>query len=297
MRRAALSLTLALALGASVVPAASAAFSVIDQSQEEASLQAGWEGPGFPDSRIGQTFTAGLTGDLVAIGLYVWPGYSLKGAVLEVRDVEGSLPGDLLLSPKTIGTSADGWIRVPVGPLHLVAGERYLFLLRRDVGPVVVGTGSFDVYPGGDLIVTIGDDLLEPDDDLAFRTYMAPSDFEWVDAPAPGKALRPNAGATVKASFRLGGDYGLGVLKGGFPKTTRVKCGTTKVVKGTTFLTRPFGGKLDYDDVTDTYTVSWKARPAWAKGALACRQLEVLVRGQREVQTLQYRLKPVLPPR
>jgi hypothetical protein len=297
MRRAALSLTLALALGASVVPVASAAFSVIDQSQEDGSGAAGWDGP-FPMSRIGQTFTAGLTGDLVAIGLYVSPGESLKDAVLEVRDVDGSLPGDLLLTPKTIGSSADGWIRVPVGPLHLVSGERYSFLLRSDVGSVIVGTSFSGGYPGGDFVRDDpGTGPRTFTDDLAFRTYMAPSDFEWVDAPAPGKALRPNAGATVKASFRLGGDYGLGVLKGGFPKTTRVKCGTTKVVKGTTFLTRPFGGSLSYDDATDTYTVSWNAKQAWAKGALACRQLEVLVRGQREIHTLQYRLKPVLPPR
>lgn len=296
MRRAALSLTLALALGASVVPASSAAFSVIDQSQEDASSLTGWLGTN-PDDRIGQTFTAGLTGDLVAIGLYVGSGYSLKGAVLEVREVAGSLPGDLLLTPKTIGTSAEGWIRVPVGPLHLVSGERYSFLLRSDVGPVGPGASISDVYADGDVIRWVPGGLAAYHYDLAFRTYMAPSDFEWVDAPAPGKALRPNAGATVKAIFRLGGDYGLGVLRGGFPKTTRVKCSTTKVVKGTTFLTRPFGGKLSYDDATDTYTISWNAKKAWAKGALACRQLEVLVRGQREVQTLQYRLKPVLPPR
>ncbi len=296
MRRAALSLTLALTLGVSVVPAASAAFSVVDQSQEDGSGGAGWDRP-IPAARIGQTFTAGLTGDLVAIGVHVWPGSSLKGAVLEVRDVDGSLPGDLLLTPKTIGTSADGWIRVPVGPLHVVASERYSFLLRSDVGPVIVGTSFSGGYPGGDLIRSDSGELETYSDDMAFRTYMAPSDFEWVDAPAPGKVLRPHAGTTVGASFRLGGDYGLGVLKGGFPKTTRVKCGTTRIVKGTTFLTRPFGGKLSYDDATDTYTVSWKVRPAWGKGALACRQLEVLVRGHRDVQTLPYRFRPAVPKR
>lgn len=292
MRRVALSLALALTLGASVVPTASAAFSVVDQSQEDASTQGGWIGTSAT-GRIGQTFTAGLSGNLVAIDVAVWTGYSLEGAVVEVRDVDGAVPGDTLLARRTITTDADGWISVPVGRVRLVAGERYAFLIRSDVGSVVIGVQFPGHYPDGDTVRS------DPEGgyntfgyDLAFRTHMAPANFAWVNAPAPGKALRPRAGSTVRASFTLGGDYGLEVLRGGWPRTTRVGCGTTKAVRGTTFLTRPFGGTLAYDEATGTYTISWRVRRAWGEGPLACRQLEVRIRGDRTVRRLQYHFRP-----
>lgn len=292
MRRVVLPLALAVVLGASVVPTASAAFAVVDQSHEAATTQIGWAFTS-PGRRIGQTFTAGLTGNLAAIEVMVGPGYSLAGAVIEVRDVDGSMPGDRLLAQRTVRTEADGWVRVPLGPVHVVAGERLAFLIRSDVGPVVVWGQYPGAYPGGQTVSTIPTGGYGSNgSDLSFRTHMAPTDFAWVDAPAPGKPLRPRAGSTVRASFTLGGDYGLEVLKGGWPRTTRVRCGTTKAVKGTTFLTRPFGGTLTYDGSAGSYTITWRVRRAWGRGALACRQLEVHVRGAHRVERLQYRFRP-----
>ena len=57
-----------------------------------------------------------------------------------------------------------------------------------------------------------------------------------------------NAGRTVPVKFRLGGDRGLNIFAGGYPKS-----------EGT-----PTAGSLSYDSREDQYTYLWRTDRAWS---------------------------------
>jgi hypothetical protein len=284
MRRALLPLTLALGL---LVPTAATtvAFTGIDQRQEDTSIVVSSSGSG---NQIAQSFTAGLDGTLVAIALHT--DLSLDGTQLQIQEAWGSLPTDTVLSTTTIDSSATGWVKYPVSPVTIEAGSGYAIVLSFGAGHLAGKAGA--TYPGGVVSVKFYDWTPIPSE-LAFRTYVRTSSdpaFTWVKAPT-----RPRGGSTATYRFSLGGDFGLDVLRGGSPTTTRVSCSTGERIKGTTFRTRPFGGAISYDGGNDTYSISWKVRPEWARGALACRQLEVWIRGEAEPHTVTVKVRPPEP--
>ncbi len=147
-----------------------------------------------------------------------------------------------------------------------------------------------DPYPGGTILVLDNLDAISAwsSVDMVFHTHMSPSAdaFRWVTAPTT-----PRAGATATYRFSLGGFYGLDALRGGSPTTTRVKCSTGMPITGTRFKARPLGGAVDHDAETGRYVLRWKVRPAWAKGALACRTFEVHIRGERDPHAITVKVR------
>jgi hypothetical protein len=76
-----------------------------------------------------------------------------------------------------------------------------------------------------------------------------------------------NAGSTVPVKFSLGGNFGLGILAAGYPKSVRINC-TTGATIGTA--TSTDGGGLKFSD--GQYHYNWETEKAW-KGT--CRMLIV----------------------
>jgi hypothetical protein len=81
---------------------------------------------------------------------------------------------------------------------------------------------------------------------------------------------KAQAGSTIPLKFRLGGDYGLGVLADGYPKSETIACGSHADVNGIDSTEYVGTAGLSYQASTGTYTYGWKTRKSWAD---SCRQL------------------------
>jgi hypothetical protein len=64
--------------------------------------------------------------------------------------------------------------------------------------------------------------------------------------------------------FSLGGGRGLEFLADGSPSSQRIDCETLEPIGVATPIQGPGGSSLEYDPVTDTYTINWKTAKAWA---------------------------------
>ena len=79
------------------------------------------------------------------------------------------------------------------------------------------------------------------------HTYDVVWPFTWVSPPSSGKA-----GKSVAVKFRLGGNYGLGILNG-TPTSQQVNC-TTGAAMGSS---SNASGSLSYS--SSTYSYSWSS--------------------------------------
>lgn len=82
---------------------------------------------------------------------------------------------------------------------------------------------------------------------------------------------RSNAGRTLPMAFRLGGDRGLAIVAGGYPRSIRVQCSEAGKPLGALATTAGIGS-LRYDAASQRYGFLWRTRPAWAG---TCRELQV----------------------
>jgi hypothetical protein len=74
------------------------------------------------------------------------------------------------------------------------------------------------------------------------------------------------AGRAIPVKFSLGGDEGLGILKDGYPRATRIVCeGSTETVE-IEDTTTAGASALTYDADADEYTYVWKTSKSWANG-------------------------------
>ena len=81
-----------------------------------------------------------------------------------------------------------------------------------------------------------------------------------------------NAGRAIPVKFSLGGDFGLGVLADGYPKSQQVTCDASAPVSPIEETVSASASSLTYDAATDTYAYVWKSSSSWKD---TCRQLVV----------------------
>ncbi len=91
---------------------------------------------------------------------------------------------------------------------------------------------------------------------------------------------RVKAGSAVPVKFSLGGNYGLGVLMAGFPKTSSMTCSSTAPVDPIDEIVAASSSGLQYDAASDQYTYVWKTDRSWS----GCRALVVKLIDGTEVR-------------
>lgn len=82
---------------------------------------------------------------------------------------------------------------------------------------------------------------------------------------------RANAGRTIPVAFSLGGDRGLAIVAGGYPRSIRVQCSDAGKPLGAHATTAGIGA-LRYDAASQRYGFLWRTPQAWAG---TCRELQV----------------------
>jgi hypothetical protein len=103
---------------------------------------------------------------------------------------------------------------------------------------------------------------------LAPRVPASTTMFQWV-APndGPPAVNRRHAGTWVRIRFSVGGDFGMDILREGWPKARQVDCRTGDPVAGTLGSTHlPGTTGLRYEAQTGTYTYAWRVPAAWGGG-------------------------------
>jgi hypothetical protein len=81
-----------------------------------------------------------------------------------------------------------------------------------------------------------------------------------------------NAGSAIPVKFSLGGNYGLGIIAEGYPRTEVVACDTELPLDIVEVTTTAGGSTLSYDEKADQYIYVMKSNKSW-KGS--CRKLVV----------------------
>jgi hypothetical protein len=173
---------------------ASACFGVIDQSQEQ-------DGAGLfvicPDWLIAQTFTAGMSGQLEKVDLWLTNDFDVElyPTTVSIVNVINSVPSGSTLGQVYSGSLIDGWnsINFLSESVYLTAGNQYGIVLTNDDSERYTGVSTqwrhtTDVYSGGAAWAWMSDtgwvQSVQPPDDLpvetfydkdtAFKTYMVP---------------------------------------------------------------------------------------------------------------------------
>jgi len=86
-----------------------------------------------------------------------------------------------------------------------------------------------------------------------------------------GTFNKMKAGAAVPVKFSLGGNLGLSIFTGGYPKSVPVACpSSSSVVDAVEETVAADNSSLSYDVAGNQYTYTWKTQKAWAG---TCRQL------------------------
>ena len=159
--------------------------------------------PGFG---VAQTFTAGLTGQLDQVDVFVFGGGSTGDLTAEIRDVIGGVPGATVLTTATLPEAsipASAFATLTFSPsISVVSGTQYAIVLNtpnssngnliayfhndpnRDPNPYAagslflytVGTGSFAALPNYDLV---------------FKTYVVATSTSTPTATTMGTPLPP----------------------------------------------------------------------------------------------------------
>ncbi len=190
-----------LMVGLVVALAPPAAAGTLDQSQEVAEVRGLIVGPELlnPSSRA-QSFTAGLSGDLDQVELFLehLDDNARKPLTVEIRAMNATIPGDDVLAATAIApadipaSSSGGWVAAVFDPpAPVVAGTQYAIVLYAG------GADRFWHYGASSLVAPYAGGAqhsskqsppatwsTQTDRDLAFRTYVD----EIVDDDADGVA-------------------------------------------------------------------------------------------------------------
>jgi predicted extracellular nuclease len=92
------------------------------------------------------------------------------------------------------------------------------------------------------------------------------------DAPGFNSA---NAGSSMPLKFSLGGDQGLDVFAGGYPRSHQIACDSAAPLGDSRPTSGPGGSSLSYDPESGEYNYVWKTDRAWSG---TCRQLVVILK-------------------
>jgi hypothetical protein len=184
-----IALSVVAAVGLLIVPSASAT-GTIDQSQTTTS---GLSVTTAASQWTAQTFTAGITGNLDQVDLFLFRVGSAGDLTVQIQTVSGGVPSGNVLASTTlaeanVSASSYSWISVPLSPpAPVTAGTQYAIVLSapRAAGfPSALYTWNFvfaNPYSGGRLVLSStsgsswGDFASVFDDgDTAFKTYVTP---------------------------------------------------------------------------------------------------------------------------
>jgi len=99
----------------------------------------------------------------------------------------------------------------------------------------------------------------------AFTGFLQPVD----DLPTLN---RVKAGASIPVKFRLGGNQGMAVMAGGYPRSAPITCQANTPVDAIEQTVTSGSSSLQFDASSGTYTYVWKTDKGWAG---SCRQLVV----------------------
>ena len=187
-RRTLLMIALPAALAAGVFAPGSALAGTLDQQQTSADVNGAAVSNGLS---LAQTFTAGISGGLDQVDLWLQQSGTPPPSTVEIRDTSAGIPGTAVLATASLPGSALGpppGTFIPVtfaAPAPVTAGTQYAIVLYN---PGTGGNGlawsfqnSGDPYqPGG---IFQSSDPLPPggnwtssgvNNDLAFKTYVTP---------------------------------------------------------------------------------------------------------------------------
>ncbi len=123
----------------------------------------------FINSQMGQSFTAGVTGQLAKVAFHVIEGGGV-GATLRVY--AGTGIGGAMLSTQSVTLGANGSFAeyTLAAPVNIVQGQVYSFFLISGPNLMLATSGGQDPYPGGSMLISPSG-VSQPGYDLAFRTY------------------------------------------------------------------------------------------------------------------------------
>jgi len=96
--------------------------------------------------------------------------------------------------------------------------------------------------------------------------------FPPIDNPPTLNSVK--AGSAVPAKFSLGGDYGLGIIATGYPKSVKIACDSGVPIDAIEETVTAGNSSLQYNPVTGQYTYVWKTDKAWAA---TCRQFQLML--------------------
>lgn len=207
--------------------------------------------------------------------------------------VEGSLV--ILQATPTIAWS-------PTSPIVIgtaLSNEQLNAVATGVGGAALEGTYAYDP-PAGTVIPTVGfhtlgvtftptgDDAVNYTDAAATRPLQVI--FPWSGFFRPIDNLPAvnvvKAGSAIPVKFSLGGDRGLGIMAGGYPKTTMVACEPGAPEEAVEETVTAGGSSLTYDPVADQYVYVWKTDKVWVT---QCRKLIVrLIDGTEHVAQFRF---------
>ncbi len=184
---------------------------MLDQSQTDTS-GGGWSvaGPDNTSARpesVAQTFTAGLSGPLDRVDLYLDNASSTAPLTVEIRNTSGGAPGSSVLAsasvPAASVSSLGGWVTVEfASPAAVTSGTQYAIVAyTADTGTDTNydwNVSGSNPYAGGNMWTSLasppatwGDGGISSDD-VAFKTYVANVTTSRVTSPADGTLVFDN---------------------------------------------------------------------------------------------------------
>ncbi len=202
-----------LAIGAALVGALaltlpSIALAIGTLDQEQAVHNAWLHIDSDPITRVDQEFTAGATGTLDTVSLYLSRPDTLDATFhVEIRDpiLDTSLASGTAPAADVPTTQTGGWVEVSDwggAPATVTAGTKYVIRVEW----LDTGNGDYswagsdgETYAGGDLYV---DDTLFPGADMAFRTYVT-GEAAPTATPIPSALPTPTPNVTVPPTATL----------------------------------------------------------------------------------------------
>jgi hypothetical protein len=138
-------------------------------------------------------------------------------------------------------------------------------------GPVTNGA-AFDTSSVGSKQFSVSATPLIGTPATKSAQYSVVYNFGGFQSPISPTAINvAKAGSAVPVKFSLHGNFGLGVLLAGYPKSGAIPCNGGPVVVVGDGTATAGNSALQYDAASDTYSYVWKTDKSWT----GCRQLLV----------------------
>jgi len=259
---------------------AGAAVHVLDQSSTDAGYTIGI----FSNQTLGETFTAGATGNLDQVDLDI--GYQTAASVPTltalITSTSSGLPATTLATAviprSSVNTGTPDWVQVAISPaVPVTAGTQYAVVL---VSPASTGGDTayiwasslfVDSYSGGVAVVDAGSGwgVNRAGNDMAFKTYVAPPSppaptytFIGFQSPVnnPPQVNTGKGGKTYPVKFQVKDANGAYVTSLSVVKSitaTSTNCDPTDTPDALE-VTATGGTALRYDATANQFVFNWQ---------------------------------------